>query len=140
MNTPCVLWRWYIGQNGYGQLRHNGRAQNAHAVAYERAYGPIPKGLVIDHLYRTKACINPDHLEAVPQGENIRRGNRTQLDWAKVRKIRRLRIEGANVVFLSKYFGISQTQVRQITGGLQWKISCGVLDLLRKNVVIQKEV
>ena len=46
----------------------------AHRVAYEKAYGPIPEGLVIDHLCRNGLCVNPEHLEAVTRKENILRG------------------------------------------------------------------
>ena len=60
---------------GYGQLRVNGRTMLAHRVTYEEFVGPIPPGLVIDHLCRTPACVNPEHLEAVPQRINILRGD-----------------------------------------------------------------
>ena len=69
----CWLWTAYINRNGYGMFRL-GRMQLAHRVAYEDAKGPIPEGLTIDHLCRVRACVNPDHLEAVTIGENIRRG------------------------------------------------------------------
>lgn len=36
--------------------------------------GPIPEGLVIDHLCRDLLCVNPGHLEPVTQKENVRRG------------------------------------------------------------------
>jgi hypothetical protein len=46
----------------------------AHRAAYEFWVGPIPEGLVIDHLCRNTLCVNPGHLEAVTDGENILRG------------------------------------------------------------------
>jgi hypothetical protein len=36
--------------------------------------GPIPDGLVLDHLCRNKLCVNPKHLEPVTNQENILRG------------------------------------------------------------------
>lgn len=46
----------------------------AHRYVYESIRGPIPEGLVLDHLCRNTSCVNPDHLEPVTYGENFRRG------------------------------------------------------------------
>lgn len=51
-----------------------GKTTSIHRYAYELAYGPIPTGLVIDHLCSQPMCVRPDHLEAVTQRTNILRG------------------------------------------------------------------
>lgn len=60
--------------NGYVYVKLGGKSVPAHRIAYELAYGPIPPGLVIDHVCRNRECFNPDHLEPVTNRENIRRG------------------------------------------------------------------
>lgn len=52
----------------------DGKPRRAHRVAYELLVGPIPEGLVLDHLCRVRHCVNPDHLEPVTKRENERRG------------------------------------------------------------------
>jgi len=47
----------------------------AHRAVYQLLVGPIPLGLQIDHLCRNRVCVNPAHLEAVTQRENIRRSD-----------------------------------------------------------------
>ncbi|MFE1731679.1 HNH endonuclease signature motif containing protein [Streptomyces bacillaris] len=73
---PLGCWDWtaHVKPNGYGQFKVAGRPQYAHRVAYELVRGPIPRGLVIDHLCRRRHCVNPDHLEVVTTRTNIRRG------------------------------------------------------------------
>jgi hypothetical protein len=51
----------------------------AHRVAYEHWCAPIGSGREIDHLCRNRACVNPNHLEAVSHRENVRRGLRGAL-------------------------------------------------------------
>lgn len=76
----CWLWTGsFLRQSRYGQIHvklRSGKwsATVAHRVAYEIFRGPIPDGLVLDHLCRNRQCVNPSHLEAVDNRTNILRG------------------------------------------------------------------
>jgi hypothetical protein len=71
----CWRWRGCLAKNGYGRFSV-GRGKNvaAHRYAWLWLKGPIPEGLVIDHLCRNRDCVNPEHLEPVEQRENLHRG------------------------------------------------------------------
>lgn len=72
----CWLWIGSVNSTtGYGRIsRGAGKHIPAHRAAYELARGPIPEGLVIDHLCRVRHCVNPSHLEPVTPRENTLRG------------------------------------------------------------------
>lgn len=72
---PGGCWVWTPSGVGgpYGVFHFAGVRAKAHRVSYELHRGPIPEGLVIDHLCCHPWCVNPDHLEAVTSGENRRR-------------------------------------------------------------------
>jgi hypothetical protein len=58
---------------GYGMVVSDGHHVLTHRLSYEHFVGPIPDGLVLDHLCRNRPCCNPAHLEPVTVAENNRR-------------------------------------------------------------------
>ena len=66
----CWVWPGAKQPNGYGRITVGGRARFVHRVAYVEFVGPIPDGLVVDHVCRNRACFNPEHLRCCTQGEN----------------------------------------------------------------------
>jgi hypothetical protein len=69
----CIIWTGAVDPTGYGRFSLAGQMLYAHRVAYQWAHGPIPQGLDLDHLCRVRACVNPDHLEAVNRRTNLLR-------------------------------------------------------------------
>lgn len=68
------MWEARLDDDGYGSFWAHGRTTRAARVAYETFVGPIPDALVIDHLCRVRACVNPEHLEPVTVQVNTARG------------------------------------------------------------------
>ncbi len=77
--TPCWVWAGPVNSDGYGIVSVGPRGGRLFTLPHRWAYavfvGPIPAGLVPDHLCRTPACCNPEHLELVTQRQNVMRGD-----------------------------------------------------------------
>jgi hypothetical protein len=67
----CWLWTAGCFSGGYGAFSMKRKPRKAHRVAYEMFNGPIPDGLLVDHLCHTPPCVNPGHLRAVTNKQNI---------------------------------------------------------------------
>lgn len=78
----CWHWTGRLERSGYARFRQ----KMVHRLTYA-AVAPIPDGHVVDHLCHKpercklgrecphRRCCNPEHLEAVTNEENVRRGN-----------------------------------------------------------------
>lgn len=75
--TPCWYWLGRVEPNGYAKVGlWDSKTQQArnywvHRLAYETFKGcEIPEDFHVDHRCKQVLCINPAHLECVPQRVN----------------------------------------------------------------------
>ncbi len=86
-SNSCWLWVGTKNTDGYGHfyVRSAKRLFLAHRVSYAIKYGSTPTTLQLDHLCRTRDCVNPNHLEPVTNQENSKRGNTGKITGARLK-------------------------------------------------------
>lgn len=73
ISETCWVWVKAKTSAGYGVIYQGvcRRRVYAHRASYEIHVGPIPPGMVIDHICHRTCCVNPLHLRAVTQVQNL---------------------------------------------------------------------
>lgn len=67
----CLIWTGIINAGGYGRIYVDGEMTMAHRYAWERAHGPIPVGLFVDHQFHcSRSCVEVSHLRLATKAEN----------------------------------------------------------------------
>ncbi|MDV6376331.1 HNH endonuclease [Deinococcus arenicola] len=136
----CWLWTGTLNPHGYGRLEavtvSGDRAYLlAHRYSYMLIHGAMPAGgLVVRHTCDTPLCVNPAHLVAGTQADNMRdrdgrgrgaprhgeRNPRARLTEGDVRAIRRAAAMGIPQAALAQRYGVGKDAVSLILKGKRW--------------------
>ena len=134
--NKCAEWFGGKQGRGYGVVSQNKTQCLAHRKAYELAFGPIPKGLYICHRCDNPGCVNPFHLFAATQKQNLddmtRKGRRRRVGvkgsknhasiYAEqdVIEMKRMNSIGTRTCNIWRRFGGSYQSVWLIIRGRNW--------------------
>lgn len=98
VTDDCWLWTGRMAPQGYGNFRVDGKSIGVHRLAYEMFVGEIPANRVVDHVCHNNSgcvggwaclhrrCVNPEHLAAVTQQQNLAESNLTTVGQQTCRK------------------------------------------------------
>lgn len=119
--TPCWVWRGEVLNTGYGRIRRHdgGGTELAHRIVYERCSGPIPKGTTLHHHCRVKACVNPEHLQAMTHRDNCRLdpgGRPREISESHVKLMREFEDMGIARRHIAAMLGCSRASVTRYLG------------------------
>ena len=124
----CWLWAGLVSPQGYGRIGvyHRGM-QQAHRMAWELCYGPIPEGVSVLHKCGVRGCSRPNHLYLGTAKENARdmaineSTNTTRLTATDIPLIKTLSKRGWTLQKLARFFGVTYQNIRRILHEETWR-------------------
>lgn len=123
--SGCWLWTAATDKHGYGMLWDGKRMDRAHRLFYASASGHSVSGINVLHDCDNPACVNPAHLHAGTQAQNLK--ERTQRGRSGKRLTQatadhiRLQLElGRSQRWIAAFWGVSQRLVWSIGKGRVW--------------------
>lgn len=138
-DSGCWVWQKGKTSRGYGEIWIDGKVKLTHRVAWELCVAPLSEGQKVLHDCDNPPCINPAHLQAGTQADNMadmvakgRQGKgpvflgennpSAKLTKFQVERIRLLFSTGeVSKTDIGRVFGISDTQVGNIVKRKHWK-------------------
>ena len=136
--NECWLWTGTINDTGYGVLSIGSKADKtrrnvlAHRFSFELHKGALPAGLNVCHRCDTPACVNPGHLFAGTQADNVadmvskgrhqkgsRNGN-AKINEAVAAQILAAVKSGSTRTNVAQQFGVTRSLVSMIANGKRW--------------------
>lgn len=127
--SGCWLWAGSWNSDDYGQIMVNREYHRAHVLSFVIHFGQVAPGLMVLHRCDVPPCVNPGHLYAGTNIDNmrdmvsrgrVRRGKRnhaTKLSEDLVREIRGSKIPNRE---LGALLGVSRTTIYQIRTRSNW--------------------
>lgn len=124
-------WEWLKSKNnGYGKLMRHGKSWVAHRFSYEVFIGKIPEENQINHVCHNRGCVNPEHLYAGTQKENM-----FDMDEAGRRNQVRGERDGNNKITKDEAIAIFNSSGTAKTIARKFNVSQSLVYVIRKKLV-----
>lgn len=115
----CIEWTGGLTGKGYGRFTLDGVQTRAHRVSYLWTHGTMPD--VVRHTCDNPPCINPRHLVAGTQDDNMKdmaeRCRSKRYADLTPEQVQQVRDAIGTQVEIGKRFGIKQSRVSRIRSG-----------------------